>query len=78
MNERACTTAAERPAAGVAADLSSRHDGWPQAQAFVAELLSRHRGVATDDDQKRLWTRDEVAKDQVPEGLPFGAWRPRR
>jgi len=38
----------------------------------VAELLARHRGVATDDDWARLWTRDEVAENQAPEGLSSG------
>jgi hypothetical protein len=56
------------PTVIVGVDISGRHDGWPQARAFVAGLPARQRGVATDDDRGRLWTRGEVTEDQAPKG----------
>ena len=59
----------------VVADVSGRHDGWPQVQAFVVALLHRFPGVATDDDWIRLWQREEVAADLTIDNVQFGSWR---
>jgi hypothetical protein len=66
------------PSVTIMVAISGRHDGWPETQAFVAELLGRFRGVATDDGWARLWLRDEIAEDHVIDGQRFGEWRNHR
>ena len=63
------------PAVSVIANISGRHDGWLEAQAFVVKLLSTFEGVAADDGGLRLWSRDEVAEDRQVDGRRFGSWR---
>jgi len=63
------------PDVSVIADISGRHDGWPEVRDFVVEMLRCFEGVATDDDWLRLWSREEIENDQVVSGHRFGAWR---
>jgi hypothetical protein len=63
------------PPVSLIADVSGRHEGWPEAQSFVVKLLSEFEGVATDDGGLRLWSRDEVAEDRQVDGRRFGHWR---
>jgi hypothetical protein len=63
------------PAVCVMADISGRHEGWPQTREFALQLLGNFDGVATDDGWLRLWSRDEVANDRIIDGRRFGCWR---
>jgi hypothetical protein len=63
------------PPVSVIANISGRHDGWPEAQAFVSDTLARFNGVATDDGWLRLWTGPEVREDARVDGRLFGYWR---
>ena len=47
----------------VAADVSGRHDGTTEATGFVLTLLSKFRGVATDDFSDHPWTRGELEQE---------------
>jgi hypothetical protein len=63
------------PAVSVIANISGRHDGWPEVREFVARVLGTFDGVATDDDWSHLWSHDEVQSDSVVAGRRFGCWR---
>jgi hypothetical protein len=63
------------PAVSVIADISGRHEGWPEVRDFVARVLGTFDGVATDDGWLHLWSRDEVQNDHVVAGRKFGYWR---
>jgi hypothetical protein len=60
----------------VAADVSGRHDGTTEATAFVLALLSKFRGVATDDFSDHPWTRIAIEqKAALDDGQRFFAFR---
>jgi hypothetical protein len=63
------------PTVSIVADVSGRHDGWREAQAFVVALLEEFEGVATDDAGLRLWCLEEVDADRRIDGRRFGDWR---
>jgi len=63
------------PAVSVIANISGRHDGWPEPQAFVTCVLGKFNGVATDDGWLRCWSGFEVQADSRVDGRPFGYWR---
>jgi hypothetical protein len=63
------------PAVSVAADISGRHNGWPQVNEFMGLLLGRFRGLAEDDDSERLWSLAEL-RGETQVGQRFGEyWR---
>lgn len=63
------------PAVSIAADISGRYDGWPEARAFLLSLMSIGESAATDDDWKHTWSRVEIEGDLAIDGKRFGAWR---
>lgn len=63
------------PAVSVIADISGRHEGWPEVREFVTQILGAFDGVATDDDWLHLWSLGEVQNDRVIGGRKFGDWR---
>jgi hypothetical protein len=73
--ERRFSSQGEPPSVSVLADISGRHDGWEQAQAFVVHMLEHFRGVAEDDGGLRFWSKEEVQADQRVNGRRFGWWR---
>ena len=46
----------------VQADVSGRHDGAEEVRRFAKTLLSKFRGVATDDNGSRPWTLNEIER----------------
>ncbi len=63
------------PDVSVSADISGRHNGWPQVEHFMGVLLGRFRGLAEDDDSDRLWSLAELAGERRA-GHRFGEyWR---
>jgi hypothetical protein len=66
------------PAVSVIANISGRHEGWPEVREFVTRVLGAFDGVATDDGWLHLWSRDEVEKDAAVSGRRFGYWRDQR
>jgi hypothetical protein len=64
------------PAVSVSADISGRHNGWPQVEAFITLLLVNFRGLAQDDDSYRLWSLSAVRGDLPTGQTRFGEyWR---
>jgi hypothetical protein len=63
------------PSVSVFADISDRHDGWPETQAFVVNLLAKFDGLAEDDRGLRFRSRAQVLADTRVEGHLFGDWR---
>jgi hypothetical protein len=63
------------PSVSVIANISGRHDGWLEAQAFVVDTLTSFDGMARDDGGLRLWSGSEVRADTRVEGRLFGYWR---
>jgi hypothetical protein len=63
------------PAVSIIADISGRHDGWKETQAFVVSILKPFIGMATDDGCLRFWLASAVAADSAIDGRRFGWWR---
>jgi hypothetical protein len=63
------------PAVSVSADISGRHNGWPQVDEFMGLLLGRFRGLAEDDNSHQLWSLAQL-RGEGSTGQRFGEyWR---
>ncbi|EGF92699.1 hypothetical protein ABI_11360 [Asticcacaulis biprosthecium C19] len=64
------------PSISVIADISGRHSGDLEVEAFITVMLTKFSGVAGDDYTARFWTLDEIiSAGDVQNGQRFFDYR---